>query len=124
MRYIPRDLMTHRARTLRTDMTPWERKLWYTFLKDYPIHIYRQRVIGNYIVDFYCDAAKVAIELDGSGHYSPAQSEYDAARDAFLESRGIGVVRIANIDVDRSFQSVCEAIDHAIHAGAGREGTR
>ena len=73
---------------------------------------------------FYCDAAKVAIELDGSGHYSPAQSEYDAARDAFLESRGIGVVRIANIDVDRSFQSVCEAIDHAIHAGAGREGTR
>ena len=124
MRYIPRDLMTRRARTLRAGMTPWERKLWYIFLKDHPIHIYRQRVIGNYIVDFYCDAAKVAIELDGSGHYSPDQSAYDAERDAFLKSQGIEVVRIANIDDDHNFRGICEAIDHAIRAGTGRAGDR
>ena len=53
------------AKTLRKNMTPWERKLWYEFLRNYPIRCQRQKAIGNYIADFYCAKAKLVIELDG-----------------------------------------------------------
>ena len=52
--------LTPRARQLRKTMTKEERKLWYDFLRAYPLHIYRQRTIGKYIADFYCPAASVA----------------------------------------------------------------
>ena len=108
------DKLVGRARALRREMTPWERKLWYTFLKDYPVHIYRQRVMGNYIVDFYCDAAKLAIELDGSQHFTPEQKAYDEERTAFLKGRGIEVLRIPNREVDVHFRQVCDWIDREI----------
>ena len=60
-----------RARELRKNMTPWERKLWYQFLKDYPVKFLRQKCIDHFIVDFYCFQAKMVIELDGGGHYTP-----------------------------------------------------
>jgi len=60
--------LTPRARQLRKTMTKEERKLWYDFLRAYPLHIYRQRTIGKYIADFYCPAASLVIELDGSQH--------------------------------------------------------
>ena len=104
-------MMTHRAKELRKDMTPWERKLWYTYLRHYPQHIYKQRIIGPFIVDFYCDAAKLAIELDGSQHFTEKESEYDASRSAYLKGLGIEVLRIPNIEVDRHFKEVCEQID-------------
>ena len=50
-------------------MTPYERKLWYLFLRKYPVKIYKQRIIGRFIVDFYCASAKLVIEVDGSQHY-------------------------------------------------------
>ena len=106
--------MVHHARDLRKDMTPWERKLWYTFLRRYPRHIYKQRVIGPFIVDFYCDAAKLAIELDGSQHFTDEQSAYDESRSAYLNDLGIEVLRIPNIEVDRHFKEVCEQIDRMI----------
>ena len=56
------------ARQLRQEMTPQERKLWYLFLRDYSVKVYKQRIIGSFIVDFYCHAAKLAIELDGMQH--------------------------------------------------------
>ena len=59
------------AKQLRKDMTPWERKLWYCFLKDYPIRFQRQKCIDAYIVDFYSFRAKLVLELDGGGHYYP-----------------------------------------------------
>ena len=59
------------ARELRKNMTPWERKLWYQFLKDYPVKFLRQKCIDHFIVDFYCFQAKMVIELDGGGHYTP-----------------------------------------------------
>jgi len=68
------------AKNLRKNMTPWERKLWYEFFKGYPVHIYRQKAIGNYIVDFYCAKAKIVVELDGGGHYYEEQKEKDDAR--------------------------------------------
>ena len=63
------------AKTLRKNMTPWENKLWYQFLRSYPVKFYRQRAVGEYIVDFYCARAKLIIELDGGGHYTDEQME-------------------------------------------------
>ncbi len=77
------------ARELRKEMTPWERKLWYRFLRDYPIRFQRQKCIDNYIVDFYCFRGKLVIELDGGGHYNPESQEKDAMRTKKLEEYGL-----------------------------------
>jgi very-short-patch-repair endonuclease len=61
--------LTTNAKILRKNMTKEERHLWYDFLKSYLIRILRQKVIDNYIVDFYCHSARLIIELDGSQHY-------------------------------------------------------
>ena len=99
------------AKTLRKNMTPWERKLWYDFLKYYPVRFQRQKTIGNYIADFYCAKARLVIELDGGGHYTPEQAEKDRLRTKDLESMSLTVVRICNLDIDRNFRGVCEYID-------------
>ncbi len=102
------------ARKLRREMTPHERKLWYLFLRTYPVKIYKQRIIDNFIVDFYCASAKLVIEIDGSQHYEEEQQQYDRDRSAVLESYGLTVIRFANNEIDRQFRAVCEAIDMAI----------
>ena len=61
------------AKVLRKNMTPWERKLWYEFLRSYPIRFQRQKAIGNYVVDFYCAKAGLVIGLDGGGRYTTEQ---------------------------------------------------
>ena len=99
------------AKTLRKNMTPWERKLWYAFLRNYPIRFQRQKAIGNYIVDFYCAKAGLVIELDGSGHYTAEQAEKDVLRTKDLERMELTVIRICNLDIDRNFPGVCEYID-------------
>ena len=58
--------MLPRARELRREMTPQERKLWYQFLRRYPVKIYKQRIIESFIADFYCSRAQLVIELDGA----------------------------------------------------------
>ena len=98
---------------LRKNMTKQEKHLWYDFLKDYPIKIYKQKVILNYIVDFYCASAKLAIELDGSQHYD-GQEDYDAARTKALNGMGITVLRFSNLEIDTNFKGVCEYIDLTI----------
>ena len=103
------------ARKLRREMTRQERHLWYDFLQHYPGKIYKQRIIGNYIVDFYCHRARLVIELDGSQHYEDTSVKYDKNRTDFLNSLGIDVLRILNIDIDRNFKSVCIMIDHLIN---------
>ena len=99
------------AKTLRRNMTPWERKLWYEFLGDYPIRFQRQKAIGNYIVDFYCAKAGLVIELEGGGHYTAEQTEKDNIRTKDLENMKLTVIRICNLDIDRNFRGVCEYID-------------
>ena len=98
------------AKTLRKNMTKEERHLWYDFLKTLPIMVHRQKVIGKYIVDFYVASAKVVIELDGSQHYDLLGKQADAARDAYLNSLGITVLRYSNADINLRFISVCEDI--------------
>ena len=102
------------AKELRKNMTPWERKLWYDYLRQYPVRFQRQKAIGNYIVDFYCAKAKLVIELDGGGHYAPVQMQADETRTADLEGMDLTVLRICNLDVDRNFTAVCEHIDNAV----------
>ena len=99
------------AKTLRKNMTPWERKLWYEFLRDYPVRFQRQKAIGNFIADFYCARARLVIELDGGGHYTAEQAGKDEMRTKDLESMNLTVVRICNLDIDRNFSGVCESID-------------
>jgi len=112
---IPKDnSLLENARRLRRDMTPHERKLWYLFLRNYPIKIYKQRIIGNFIVDFYCASAKLVIELDGSQHYEPQGIAYDTERSAYLEALGLKVLRFSNRDVDRNFYEVCDQIHTVI----------
>ena len=99
------------AKALRKNMTPWERKLWYDFLRNYPLRFQRQKAIGNYIVDFYCAKAGLIIELDGGGHYTAEQMEKDDVRTKALESMNLTVLQICNLDIDRNFSGVCEYID-------------
>ena len=102
------------ARDLRKNMTPWERKLWYLFLRGYSPRFQRQKMIGDYIVDFYCAKARIVLELDGGGHYEPEQTEHDKRRTEVLESQKLRVVRICNRDIDERFREVCEMIDQEI----------
>lgn len=103
--------LTENAQTLRKNMTKEERRLWYDFLKNLPVTINRQKVIGSYIADFYCASAKLIIELDGSQHYtSPQNIKKDADRDAFFCQLGITVLRYQNIDVTNNFEGVCNDI--------------
>ena len=99
------------AKTLRKNMTPWERKLWYGFLRNYSVRFQRQKAIGNYIVDFYCAKARLVIELDGGGHYTAKQLEKDEFRTKELEDMNLTVLRICNLDIDRNFNGVCEFIN-------------
>ena len=90
---LPRDKdVLENARALRKSMTREERHLWYDFLRGYSPRFVRQKVVGRYILDFYCDAAGLAIELDG----------------------GIRVLRFSNLDVMQHFEGVCRVIDNAV----------
>ena len=95
--------LTANARTLRKNMTKEERHLWYDFLKDYPVRFLRQKVIDNYIVDFYCHQARLIIELDGSQHYEPDGLLKDKIRTKKFEQRNLTVLRIPNNEVNYNF---------------------
>ena len=103
-----------RAQQLRKQLTKEERRLWYDFLKSYPVQFRRQYVIGRYIADFYCFEARLVVELDGSHHYMPGEAEYDEKRTAYLESQGLQVLRFSNADVLCRFDGVCQQIDMSV----------
>ena len=106
--------LTANAKVLRKNMTKEERHLWYDFLRGYPIRFLRQKVIDQYIVDFYCHEARLIVELEGSQHYDSNVQEKDAERTRVLESRGLTVIRIPNNEVNQNFRGVCEYIDHLV----------
>ena len=109
--------MLDHARKLRRKMTPQERKLWYCFLRKYPVKIYKQRIIDSFIADFYCASAKLVIEVDGSQHYTEEGQAYDADRTKCLEKYGLKVIRFSNREIDREFSNVCTEIDRNIRGG-------
>ena len=102
--------LTANAQKLRKSMTKEERHLWYDFLKSLPVTVHRQKVIGSYIADFYCAAAKLVIELDASQHFDAPNAENDRIRDEYLRGLGLTVLRYSNLDITRNFNGVCEDI--------------
>ena len=102
------------AKQLRREMTKEERHLWYDFLRFYSVRFIRQKIIGHYILDFYCAKAKLAIELDGSQHFEDNNTQKDIIRSEYLEDFGIHVVRILNNEVTGNFNGVCEYIDKMV----------
>lgn len=110
MKNIKNEKLTALSQTMRRNMTKEERHLWYDFLKEQPVVFKRQKVIGNYIVDFFCAEAMLVIELDGSQHYAPEGKQSDATRDEFLKSKGLTVLRYSNLDINQNFNGVCTDI--------------
>ena len=97
-------------------MTKEERHLWYDFLRQYPIRFLRQKIIDNYIVDFYCHEARLIIELDGSQHYEKNGLLKDKIRTEKIETRNLTVIRIPNNEVNQNFSGICEYIDRWVKA--------
>lgn len=109
------------ARMLRKGMTKEEKHLWYDFLRGYPVRFTRQKVLGRYIVDFYSAAARLVIELDGSGHYTQRGKEYDRERTEFLCGYGLKVLRIPNSEIHSHFRDVCRYIDTVVKQQLGED---
>ena len=107
------------AKQLRKNMTKEERRLWYDFLREHPVRFLRQKVIDDHIADFYCHAAGLVIELDGSQHYETAGAWKDQIRTEHLQSRGLTVIRIPNNAVNENFRGVCEYLDEQLRLRIG-----
>ena len=107
--------MQTRARELRREMTPAERKLW-ARIRDGQLngaHFRKQHAVGNFILDFFCAKSKLVIEVDGDTHAD--QVEYDAERTQWLnEQKHYRVIRFTNDDVHRNLDAVLERILEAV----------
>ena len=96
------------ARELRKNMTDAEWHLWNRIRRKQlnGLQFYRQKNIGNFIVDFYCPAAKLIIELDGSRHYTEEGKERDEMRDSFLAGLGFTVMKFSDREVFENTEGV------------------
>lgn len=103
-----------RASAMRRDMTAEEFKLWFHFLREYPIKFRRQKVMAPFICDFYCFQAQLVIEVDGSQHYSDLGKSYDSWRSEKLGKQGMKVLRFSNQDIKKYFFEVQRMIDHVV----------
>ena len=107
------------SRQLMDNMTDAERYLWTKIrmkqIKGY--QFYRQKPIGDYIVDFFCPRAKLVIEVDGSQHFSDETTEYDKIRGEYLTSLGLRVMRFTNTEVLKNIEGVIESIIKEIPPG-------
>ena len=110
------DDLNLKARDLRKNMTPQERKLWNIIRNKhfYGYRFRRQFPIERYIVDFICREKRVIIELDGGQHNQPEDVQYDNERTAFLTSEGYQVVRFWNNDIDKNLQGVYKKLQEII----------
>ena len=100
------------AKKLRANTTPHERILWRA-LRELPVegtHVRRQAPIGPYVVDFFCPAKKLIIELDGGHHNEDATAASDGERQAWLEQQGYRVIRFWNSEIASELNAVMEAI--------------
>jgi len=110
LKYNP--ALKERARNLRRQMTDSEQELWSMLrLKQIlGVQFYRQKAIGNYIVDFYAPSARLVVEVDGSQHLTPNHVQRDAQRDAYLTGLGLRVLRFSNSQVLKELDAVVEVI--------------
>ena len=110
--YNPKLLV--RAKYMRKHPTPAEEKLWQEYLIKFEFRVLRQRAIDNFIVDFYCAALKLAIEVDGDSHFTEQGKVYDEERTKILQGYGLRVIRFTNDDVMNDFDAVCKQIHEFI----------
>ena len=103
-----------RAKELRREATPQENKIWYRYLKAYPVQFRRQKQFARYIVDFYCSKAKLVVEIDGEQHGTQRGMAHDQARTAYLQELGLSVLRFSNREIDTCFDDVCVKIDQVV----------
>lgn len=97
------------AKKLRREMTSAEKILWHALRTNKQgYHFRRQQIIDSFIVDFYCHAFALIIELDGGIHET--QKEYDAQREAHLAARGFRILRFKNEEVEKDLQGVLQKI--------------
>ena len=117
-RWRTTETIQRRAKELRRNQTPMERKLWAKLRGKQlcGLKFRRQHPIGRYIVDFCCLARKLVIEIDGDSH--AFQLEYDQERTAYLEERGYTVIRFTNDQVQRQLDAVLTEIARQCEAGA------
>ena len=114
-RYFPYNPeLVDRAKTLRKNMTTAERKLWFEYLRQFPLKVYRQRPIDHYIVDFFCPKLKLVIEVDGDTHFTDDAEEYDRIRSETLEGYGLTIIRFTNNEMFHNFSAVCATIEENI----------
>ena len=109
--------LRRRAKAMRRDMTPAERRLWWALRHRLPLagtHFRRQVVIGRAIADFACVATRLVVEVDGGQHGAEAAEAYDARRAAALEAAGWWVLRFSNAQVMRAIDEVLDTILAAI----------
>ena len=104
--------LTAKARQLRTNMTDAEQKLWYHVRQKQilGVQFFRQRPIGEYIVDFYAPSIKLVLELDGSQHMEHGAIGYDSIRTSYFESLGLSVMRFDNLQILNETDSVLDMI--------------
>ena len=108
-----------RARELRRDPTPAERKLWYEFLSTHREKFTRQKPLGKYIADFYCAQKRLVVELDGDTHFTDQGRRYDDIRRQALAQDDIWIIRFTNAEVMTQFEGVCACIEDALNTLAG-----
>ena len=104
-------LLVERAKQLRKNLTTAEKKLWNEYLKNLEFKFLKQRPIDNFIVDFYCSALKLVIEIDGDSHFTTEAKEYDEVRTKVLEGYGLKVIRFTNDEVLNNLEGVCQQIE-------------
>lgn len=100
------------AKTLRTNQTPWEKKLWKRLRADrfYGLRFKRQVMIDNIIVDFYCHKYKLVIEVYGNPHKDMVQQQKDLERINYLEKNGYQILKFWNGEIDRDLEGVLNKI--------------
>ena len=106
--------LVEKAKELRKNMTPAEKKLWYGYLRTFKFRILRQRPIDNFIVDFFCAQLRLVIEVDGESHFTNDGEDYDWERTQILEGYGLKVLRFTNDEVLKNWEGVCRRIEESI----------
>ena len=111
--------LTTVVRKLRRNMTEAERLLWSRLRRKQigGVCFYRQRIIGEYIVDFYCPEARLVVEVDGGQHFQDEGKEKDGIRDSYLKEQGLRVLRFDNHQVMKNMDAVLEVILKTINEG-------
>ena len=89
--------LVDRARDMRKEPTEEENKLWHLYLKKIRPRFTRQKIIGSYIVDFYCSKLKLIIEIDGVQHYLEENTEYEKRRENYLQDKGYKLLRTIQV---------------------------